>query len=96
MGSVELLKRFRPVMLTALISWQRGCVGGAEGRGGALSAGGGGSVPGVPRAGRTGAGQRGLSAEVAEAALKFSDAFELRVKILEIGRLRTLPAGRAR
>lgn len=51
---------------------------------------------GFPRAGRTGAERRGLSAEVAEAALKFPDAFEPLVKILEIGGLQTLLTGRAR
>lgn len=55
-----------------------------------------GSVLGVPGTGRTGAGRRGLSMEVAEAALKFPDAFEALVKILEIGGFWTLPAGRAR
>lgn len=55
-----------------------------------------GSVLGVPGTGRTGAGRRGLSMEVAEAALKFPDAFEALVKTLEIGGFWTLPAGRAR
>lgn len=50
---------------------------------------------GVPRAGRTGTERRGLSAEVAEAALKFPDAFEPLVKILEIGGLQTLLAGKS-
>lgn len=55
----------------------------------------------LARAGRAGccgslAGRPGLSMEVAEAALKFPDAFEPLVKILEIGGLQTQPAGRAR
>lgn len=84
--SVELLRHFCPVMLTAFISWQGGQCCRGPGRG---------SVLGVPRAGRTGAGQRGLSVAVAEAALKFLAAFELLVKILEIGGLWTVLAGRA-
>lgn len=88
MLSAELLRHFGPAMLTALISRQGGCVGAAEGRAGCW-------VLGVPRAGRTGTGRRGLSTAVAEAALKFPDAFELLVKSLEIGGVTDYPSGKS-